>query len=99
MDPDLLRVGAQGVLNRRGRPFAVQVQFILFAVCRPPFFEGMCLLSRSDTESGQRQDHGSDADMGRRGPPDVSAVPTPENRRTDIAFQSKSLKHRVKVVS
>ena len=97
---NLSGVGTLGGLNRRrSRPFAEQVQFILFAVHRPPFFERMYLLGRSDTESGQRQDHGSHADMRRRSWADVSAVPTSENRRTDIPFQSKSLEHRVKVVS
>jgi hypothetical protein len=59
----------------------------------------MYLLGGGDTESGQRQDHGSNADMGRRARADVSAVPTPENRRADIPFQSNSLKHPVKVIS
>jgi hypothetical protein len=93
-------VGTRGVINRwRSRPFAIQVKLILFAVRRPPFFEGMYLLGGGDTESGQRQDHGSNADMGRRARADISAVPTPENRRADIPFQPNSLKHRVKVIS
>jgi hypothetical protein len=59
----------------------------------------MYLFGGGDTESGRRQDHGANADMGRRARAGVPAVPTLENRRADIPFQSNSLKHRVKVIS
>jgi len=93
-------VGTRKVLNRRrSRPFAIQVEFILFAVSRPPLFESTYGLHGRDTESAQRQNHGSNADMGRRARANVSAVPAPENRRADITLPSKPLKHLLQLVS
>ncbi|HEY3839754.1 MAG TPA: hypothetical protein VGL72_24450, partial [Bryobacteraceae bacterium] len=98
--PIQLPVSTRGVLNApRGRLSPIQVEVILLPVCRSPLLELMYLVRGGDTESLQRQDHGTNTNMRRRRWANLSTVRAPEYWRADIPLGSNLLKCRIQIVA
>jgi hypothetical protein len=80
------------------RCFAIKIKAIPLSVRSPNFLKGPSRFGGGDTESGERQDQSADTDVRRRARVCVAALPTPENRRTDVSLGPNSLKHRIQIV-
>lgn len=79
--------------------FAIKVKAVLLPVRCPTLLEGVCMLGRGNTESDDRQDHGTNTDVGLGAFADISTSRALEDWRTDVPLGSNSLKHYVQAVS
>jgi len=76
---------AAGVLyGLRSRLFPVQIEVVLLPVCRPPFLKVIYLVGGGDTESFQRQDHGTNTHVRRRRRANGSTARALEHWRADV---------------
>src|ERR1035441_5260170 len=79
----------------RLRLLAIEVEPVLFSVRDPSLFEHLDLLSRRDAEAAERQDHGSDSDVGLGGFANMPAVRARNNARRDVPLSPNPVQHGV----
>jgi len=89
----------RGASHRWLRRLAVKVELVLFSVRGPALFEHLHMLGRSHTESAERQDHGTDGDVGLGGFANMSTLRAPDNGRTDMPLSPDPVQHGVKLVA
>ena len=85
-------------IRRHGR-FAVEVELALSAVVRPALFEGVGFRGGRDSETGEGEDQGADADVGRFAFADVAATFTLFERGAQAGFAADSLQRGVEFIA
>ena len=78
---------------------AAEVEPLQFSVRCPALFEHLHLLGRSNAESRQRQDHGTNSHNGLGSFANLTASWALDDRRADVAFGSDAMKHRIKFIA
>ena len=85
--------------RRRISDLAVEIKPISLPVRRPALFNSCHLFGRRNSETAQRQEHGSDAHIRLGSGPNVPASPARDNRRMDMPFGPDPMKHGVKLIA
>jgi hypothetical protein len=88
-----------GLGSRWFRRLAAEVEPLQFSVRCPALFEHLHLLGRSNAESRQRQDHGTDGHNGLGGFANPTAPWALDDRRANMAFGSNAMKHRIEFIA
>ena len=81
------------------RRLAAEVEPLQFSVRCPALFEHLHMLGRSNAESCQRQDHGTDGHDGLGGFANLTAPWALSNRRANVAFGSNAMNHRIEFIA
>jgi hypothetical protein len=81
-----------------GQASAMEIKPVLLAICGQIFLKSVCQ-SGGDTESTERQDHGTNTDVRLRTFANVPTPRTPKDRRADMSLGSNSLQHRIQAIA
>ena len=79
--------------------FAINVKTVLLPVRCPTLFKSVGLLGCRDAESSERQDHGTNTNVGLGAFANTSTSRAFEGGRTDVPLGSNSLKRCIEVIS